>query len=218
MLARSRVHGLWHVRSTEHLWEHPVRRSGGRDATLRLEWDVQVTVRRDEEAVAAAVRQWGGRVSATTHPAAQLSLQEAVLAYRHADLVARAMGRRQGRPGSLTPMSLEREDHATGLIRLWSLGVRVLTRLACGVRRRLATANTPLAGVSVGHPTRATAHPTADRLLEAFQGLTLTVIREGRRRRRHRTPRARVPQRMRALLDFPVALSTRRCPDSHKPP
>jgi transposase len=106
------------------------------------------------------------------------------------------MGRLQGRPLSLTPMSLERDDPATGLIRRLSIGLRVLTRLECGVRRRVATAKTTLAGLYVGHPTRATAHPTAERLLEAFQGLTLTLIREGRRWRRHLTPLSRVHRRI----------------------
>jgi hypothetical protein len=96
--------------------------------------------------------------------------------------------------------------------------LRVLTRLEFGVRRRLATAKTTLAGVYVGNPKRATAHPTAERLLEAFQGLTLTLIREGRRWRRHLTPLSRVHQRLLALLDFPVDIYTRLCPDSRKPP
>jgi transposase len=204
ILARYRVHGLLHVRYQEHWWEHSGRRYGGRDATMRLEWDVQVTVSLDHEAVAAALRQLGWRVYATTQPMAQLSLKEAVLAYRNEYLVERAMGRLKGRPLSLTPMSLEREDHATGLIRLWSLGLRVLTRLEFAVRRRLAMANTTLAGLYVGNPTRATAHPTAERLLEAFQGLTLTLIHEGRRRRRHLTPLSRMQQRILALLDFPA--------------
>jgi transposase len=164
------------------------------------------------------VHQLGWRVYVTPHPPAQLSLQEAVLAYRHEYLVERAMGRLKGRPLSLTPMYLEREDHATGLIRLLSLGLRVLTRLEFGVRRHLAAATTTLAGLSVGNPKRATAHPTAERLLEAFQGLTLTIIREGRRRRRHRTPLSRVHQRILALLNVPVDIYTRLCPDSYKPP
>ena len=218
ILARYRVQGLLHVRYKEQWWEQPLRRYGGRDATVRLEWDVQVTVSLDEDAVAAAVRQLGWRVYATTQPAAQLSLQEAVLAYRHEYLVERAMGRLKGRPLSLTPMYLERDDHATGLIRLLSLGLRVLTRLEFGVRRRLATAKTTLAGLYVGNPKRATAHPTAERLLEAFQGLTLTIIREGRRRRRHLTPLSRVQQRILALLNVPVDIYTRLCPDSYKPP
>ncbi len=218
MLAHYRVSGLLAVRYREQWWEHPVRRYGGRDATVRLEWDVKVTVRVDQAAVAAVVRQLGWRVYVTTHPPAQLSLQEAVLAYRNEYLVERAMGRLKGRPLSLTPMYLEREDHATGLIRLLSLGLRVLTLLEFEVRRHLAAAKTTLAGLYVGNPKRATMHPTAERLLEAFQGLTLTIIREGRRCRRHLTPLSHVQQRILELLDFPVTIYTKLCPNSHKPP
>jgi transposase len=128
------------------------------------------------------------------------------------------MGRLKGRPLSLTPMYLERDDHATGLIRLLSIGLRVLTLLEFRVRQGLATAKTTLAGLYVGNPKRTTARPTAERLLQVFQGLTLTIIREGRRRRRHLTPLSRVHQRILTLLDFPVDIYTRLCPDSHKPP
>jgi transposase len=218
ILARYRVQGLLHVRYTDRFWEHPRRRSGDRDATVRLEWEGQVTVSVDQEAVAAAVRQLGWRVYVTTQPPEQLSLQEAVLAYRNEYLVERAMGRLKGRPLSLTPMYLERDDHATGLIRLLSIGLRVLTLLEFGVRRRLAMTKTKLEGLYVGNPKRATVHPTAERLLEAFQGLTLTLIGEGRRRRRHLTPLSRVQQRILALLDFPVAIYARLWVDSLKPP
>ena len=46
----------------------------------------------------------------------------------------------------------------------------------------VATAKTTLAGLYIGIPTWTTAHLTAEHLLEAFQGLMLTIIREGRRR------------------------------------
>jgi transposase len=218
ILARYRVHGLLHVRYKEQLWEQPLRRYGGRAATVRLEWDVQVAVSLDQEAVAAAVRQLGWRVYVTTQPPEQLSLQEAVLAYRNQYLVERAMGRLKGRPLSLTPMYLERDDHATGLIRLLSLGLRVLTLLEFRVRQGLTTGKMTLAGLYVGNPKRATARPTSERLLEAFQGLTLTIIREGRRQRRHLTPLSRVQHRILALLGFSIDIYTRLCPDSYKPP
>ena len=217
MLARYRVQGLLHIRSTKRFGERPRRRSGGRDATVQLEWDVQVTVSLDQVAVAMAVRQWGWRLYVTTQPLERRSLQPAVLAYRRASLGERARGRLNGRPLSLTPMSLAREGHATGLIRRWSLGLRVLTRLACSGRRRLAMAQTRLDGVSVGHPKRA-ARPTAERLLQAFQGLTLTILREGRRRRYHLTPLSPVPRRILALLAFSVDLYTWLAGDSDKPP
>jgi transposase len=101
ILTRDRVHGLLHVRYTERFWERPVRRYVGRNATVQLEWDGQVRVSLDQEAVTAAVRQLGWRVDVTTPPQEQLSLQEAVLAYRNEYLVERAMGRLKGRPLSL---------------------------------------------------------------------------------------------------------------------
>jgi transposase len=143
---------------------------------------------------------------------------QAVLAYRSPYVVESEIGRLKGHPWSLTPMYLQRDDHATGLIRLLSVALRVLTRLECSVRQRLAAARTTLAGLYAGNPKRATARPTTERLLKGFEGLTLTIIREGRRRRSHLTPLSRVQCRMLTLLNFPVDLSTRLCPDSHKPP
>jgi transposase len=128
------------------------------------------------------------------------------------------MGRLKGRPLSLTPMYLERDDHATGLIRLLSIGLRVLTLLEFVVRRRLAAEQSALMGLYAGNPKRLTPHPTAERLLESFEGLTLTIIREGQCRRYHLTPLSVLQQRILALLDFPVDIYTRLCGNFHKPP
>jgi hypothetical protein len=215
---RSRVQGWRRGREKAPRGERPGRRQGRRAATGRRAGDVPGRGSRDPQAVAAVVRQVGGRVSGTTPPAAPRSLQAAVLAYRHASRVERARGRLPGRPVSLTPLELARDDPATGLSRVWSLGVRGLTRLACRVRQRVATAKTTLAGVDVGHPTRTTARPTAERRLQVFPGRTRTLIREGRRRRRHLTPLSRVHHRILTLLDFPADIDTRLCPDSHQPP
>lgn len=130
----------------------------------------------------------------------------------------RDRGRLKGRPLSLTPLYRERDDHGTGLIRLLSVGLRVLTRLEFVVRQRLTAERTGLAGLYAGNPKRTTARPTTERLLKRFQGVTLTIIREGRRRRSHLTPLSRVQRRILALLTFPVDISTRLYPDSHKPP
>jgi transposase len=168
--------------------------------------------------VATAVRRLGWRVYATTQPTDQLPLAQAVLAYRSEYLIARDMGRLQGRPLSLTPMYLERDDHATGLIRLLSIGLRVLTLLEFVARRRLAAEQGVLAGLYAGNPKRATTHPTAERLLESFEGLTLTIIGEGPRRQFHLTPLSALQQRILTLLDFPIDIYTRLCADFHKPP
>jgi len=44
-------------------------------------------------------------------------------------------------------MDVQRDDHTTGLRRLVSIALRVLTRLACVGRRPVATAGARLAGL-----------------------------------------------------------------------
>jgi hypothetical protein len=58
-------------KGTARFWE----RHGGRDTTVRLEWDSRVTVSLDQDIVAASVRQLGRRVSVTTQPPAERSLR-----------------------------------------------------------------------------------------------------------------------------------------------
>jgi transposase len=140
------------------------------------------------------------------------------LAYRSASLIERGVARLKGQPLSLTPRYVEREDHVTGLMRLRAVGLRVLTLLECVVRRRRAAAGGVLAGVSTGNPTRATAQPTAERLLATFQEVTLTIIQEGRDTRWHLTPLAPVQQRILVLLDFPLGVYTRFGAHCSQPP
>jgi transposase len=218
ILTRYRVLGLLVVRYTERVREHLLRRYGSRPATVQVERDCGVKAVVDRQAVATAIGRLGWRVSATNAPAEQRSLAQAVLAYRSQYLVESDIGRLKGHPLSLTPMYLQRDDHATGLIRLLSVGLRVLTLLEFVVRQRLAAGQRMLAGLYAGNPKRATARPTTERLLKRFEGLTLTIIREGRRRRYHLTPLSRVQRRILALLHFPVDIYTRLCPDFHEPP
>jgi hypothetical protein len=118
----------------------------------------------------------------SAQPAEQLPLAQVVLAYREEYLVERSLGRLKGQPLSLSPRYVERDDHATGLIRLLAIELRVLTLLEFVVRRKLTQEGERLAGLYAGNPKRATAHPTTERLLEAFRGITLTIIVEPLRR------------------------------------
>ena len=74
-------------------------------------------------------------------------------------------------------MDGQRDDHATGRMRLWSIALRVLTLVECVGRRQLAAEGTKLAGLYAGNPKRETARPTAERLLEAFEDITLTIVK-----------------------------------------
>jgi transposase len=63
------------------------------------------------------------------------------------------------------------------LIRLLSLGLRILCLLEFSVRSALDSTEQQLSGLYAGNPKRATARPTAEQLLQAFRGITLTVMK-----------------------------------------
>src|SRR2546426_5739877 len=81
-------------------------------------------------------------------------------------------------------MYVQRDDHATGLMRLLSIALRVLTLLEFVVRRQLKAEGATLAGLYAGNTKRETARPTEERLLEAFQEVTLTVVEGGHQDRK----------------------------------
>jgi transposase len=170
-----KVENLLWFRLTQHITPRPVRAYRGQPARVDHDRHATVEVCVDEAALEAAVRRLGWRVYGTNQPVESLSLEQAVLAYRNEYQVERSLGRLKGRPLSLTPMYVQRDDHATGLIRLLSIALRVLTLLEFVGRRQLAAEGTKLAGLYAGNPQRETDRPTAERLLEAFQDITPTV-------------------------------------------
>lgn len=75
-----------------------------------------------------------------------------------------------------------------------------------------------MAGLYAGNPKRTTARPTAERILEAFQDITLTLIQEPYRSLRYLTPLSELQQRIFTPLDFSPDIYTRLWANSSKPP
>jgi len=163
---------------------------------------VKVSVERNEDAIQQAKDRMGWRVYVTNHTAQQLSVADAVLAYRAQYLVERNFSRLKGRPLTIRPMYLTDDQRATGLVRLLSLGLRVLTALEFVVRQRLTEEATVLTGLYKGNPKRATARPTAERLLEAFENITLSIITLDIQVHYHLTSLSDLQLRILTLLDF----------------
>jgi len=201
ILAQQRVADVLRVTCQELVQERRVRAYRGRPATIRQTVELSVTSKIDEAALDEAIARLGWRVYVTNQPTEQLSLTQAVLAYREEYLVERSLGRLKGQPLSLRPMYLERDEHATGLVRLLSIALRVLTLLEFVARRRVAAEGKPVAGVYAGQATRTTMRPTAERLLSAFREVTLTVVALPDRVVHHLTPLTLVQQRLLALVD-----------------
>jgi transposase len=188
IVQRHRVEAFLWLRYDQQTASRSIRAYQDRPAYMKEESQATVEVQVDEAAFEVAARRWGWRIYGATQPVEQLSLEQAVLAYRSAYLVERSLGRLKGRPLSLKPMYVQRDDHATGLIRLLSMALRVLTLLEFVGRRQLALEHAKLAGLYAGNPKREMARPTAERLLETFQEVTLTIIELPQQTIRHVTP------------------------------
>jgi transposase len=218
ILARFDVAELLQVTLTEQIALKHVRAYRGRAASVREQRTLTLTHAVDTVALEAAIGRLGWRVYATNQEAQQFPATQVVLAYREEYLVERSLGRLKGQPLSLRPLYVERDDHATGLIRLLAIGLRVLTLLEFVVRRRLTQEGEVLTGLYAGNPKRATARPTSERLLEAFRGITLTIIVEPHQTRCHLTALSPLQQRILALLDFMPTIYTKLCGNSSQPP
>jgi transposase len=218
IVQRHRVEDFLWLRYDQQTTSHWIRAYKDRPAYMKEESQATVDVRVDEKALELAARRLGWRIDSTNQPAEQLSLEQAVLAYRSEYLVERSLGRLKGRPLSLTPMYVQRDDHATGLIRLLSIALRVLTLLEFVGRRQLAAEQVKLAGLYAGNPKRATARPTAERMLEAFQEITLTLIELPQQTIRHVTPLSPVHLRILEILGFSAEVYMSLEVVSDKPP
>ncbi len=217
-LAHFRVDGLLRVRVQEEVHEQPVRAYRGRLLSVRIQRQFTISSEPETDAIAQAMSQLGWRVYATNHTAEQFSLAQAVEAYRDEYLVERNFTRLKGHPLSLSPLYVQRDDHATGLVRLLTIALRVLTLLEWVVRRQLRQESATLAGLYAGTPKRRTSQPTTEQLLEAFREITLTIVRTPRFLQRHVTALSPLQQQVVTLLGFSPAIYALLGEDSSDPP
>ncbi len=163
-----------------------------------------------------AYRLMGWRAYATNAPDGKLSLAKAVDVYRDMYLHEHGYSRLKGNPLSLTPMYLQKEDQITGLIRLLSLALRLLTLIEFVVRQQLAEADDTLQGVYAGNRQRKTKTPRTETLLAVFKGIILTIIHDGEKEWVHLNPLKPTQKRILQLLGMTEDVYTSLVPQSMK--
>jgi transposase len=99
-----------------------------------------------------------------------------VWGYRGQYQIEKGWSRLKGRPLSLTPMYLADEGRMEGLVLLLSMALRVLTLVQWVARQHLQESGEPLRGLYPGQAGRKTSRPSAELLLRAFRGISLTVV------------------------------------------
>lgn len=151
--------------------DRPYRRV--RQIDLRLEFQRLLT----EIQIAYTLAGW--RLFVTNASTTRLTLEKAVLYYR--EQWQPEMGFHRFKRGQLPalPIYFQDETRIQGLMFLLTIALRVFTLIEFVVRRQLLKQSKSLAGLYDGNPKRSTTRPTAERLLDAFSGITMYFHRDG---------------------------------------
>jgi transposase len=173
-----RVEGLFHYTYHQEVIEQHIRAYKEKPARTEPQVRYQLTVSRNQTAITQAEFKAGWRIYATNAPAHRLSLTEAILAYRDQYLEQNIFRRLQGKFLSITPVYVQRDDHARSLFHLLTCGSRLLALGDYQAKQSLAKEgpDAELTGVYHGNPNRGTARPTTEPMLQAFEHINLLLI------------------------------------------
>jgi transposase len=182
VLQDQRVDGLLSV-----AWEKQVEQTTqyvgrGRGAVHRETRVIQKTryhitqITRQEDRIGALHQRFGWKAFVTNAGPQRLSLQEAVLCYRNEYRVERIFNRLKSRV-HIAPLFVKLNEQIEGLTYLLTLGVRVLIVTEFVLRRSLERAQASLPGLHPENKHKRTDKPTAERILRAFAGISLTIIK-----------------------------------------
>jgi transposase len=203
-----RVQGLFEYDYQQEVTERQIRAYGDKPARTERKVRFQLTVTRNEQAIAEVEFRAGWRIYATNAPAGQLALTQAVLAYRDQYIEENIFRRLQGKILSITPVYVQRDDHAKGLFHLLTLAARMLALGDYTAKQALAQDNAELAGIYPGNPKRSTATPTTERMLAAFDNINLLLVPVAGQIHSQVTPLTEVQKRILELWGLPTTLYT----------
>jgi transposase len=201
-----RVQGLFHYDYTQEVTERPVRAYKERPAGVQRQVRYQLSVSRKQTAIEAVEFEAGWRIYATSASTERLSLHQAVAAYRGQIIEENVFRRLHGKLLSITPLYVQREDHAQGLIHLLSLGARLLALGDYLAREALAKTGEELADIYAGNAGRSTPRPTSERMFKACEGIHLVISPQGEHISAFLTDLMPVHHRILALLGLPTSL------------
>jgi transposase len=181
VLKEHRVSGLLSVaweKQIERKTKYVGRGRGSASREKRVTENVRyhiTRIARQGATIADLTQRFGWKAFVTNAPRQRLSLQAAVLCYRNEYRVERICNRLKSRV-HIAPLFVKLNEQIEGLTYLLTLGVRVLTVMEFVLRRSLTQDQASLPGLPPENKRKMTDTPTAERLLQAFAGVSLTII------------------------------------------
>lgn len=170
----------------------------------------------DWQAWQALVVRLGWQVLVTNTTVQHYPASALVRAYRQQIIPEHAFSRLKSRHLNIRPVYVRDEQRIVGLTWILTLALRVLTLTEYRLRTALAQRDEALLGLNPASRAQATRRPTTERILLAFQNITLTVI-HGTLAQRHVPFLSDTQRHVLELLQLPFDLYSRLATPSPKP-
>ena len=203
ILKKYRVCDLLQIEYGEIINEKDIPANRNRDAYILKDIIPTVDTKIDTVALANAVRHLGWRVFVCNDK--KLILSEAIMAYRQEYIIEHGFARYKGKALGLTPLYISSEIRIKGLVRLLSIGLRILCLLEFTVRKALKNNKEKLSGIYKGNPKRSTENPSAEMMLKIFRGISLVVININETKHAEVTTLTPAQERILKLLGVPAS-------------
>ena len=163
----------------------------------------------NEQAWQAMTERLGWQVYVTSTSPAQLEAPAILWTYRHQVWHERGFSRLKTRHLNIRPLYIHDEQRIVGLTWLLCLALRVLTLTEYRLRNALEQRAEELVGLNPASRTQSTRRPTTERVLQAFQNITLSVVELDGQTQRHVSPLNDTQKHVISLLRLPSDLYDR---------
>jgi transposase len=163
----------------------------------------------DQGAWQAMVERLGWQVYVSNTTETQYDAPALVAAYHDQPILERGFARLKTRNLQIRPLYLRSDVRIAGLVWLLCLALRVLTLTEHRLRTALTERQEAIVGLNPASRTQATTRPTTERVLAAFDNLTLTVLDGPSGYQWHVSPLNETQQHILSLLSLPPDLYVR---------
>lgn len=131
---------------------------------------------RHQAAWEAMVARLGWHIYLTNVPEQEYTVQQIIETYRRQPLLERSISRLKSRNLHIRPVFLHNQHRISALTWLLVLALRILVLTEFRIRRELKLRQQSILGLKPSSPAVAIERPTTERILQAFDGITWSIV------------------------------------------
>lgn len=178
LLAQKSLTDYLEVRISENIEIRHTRKYKDRPAFDKKITTYQVEITENKQAIEEKKKLLGWQVYASCAPKEKVSLEQCVWKYRGQNRIESRFDSLRNKVAPLLPIYLQKDNRIVGLVNLLMIALKTLSMIEYKAAKNLKKDDEKLTNVYPGNPKMGTTTPTAKRMLDAFTGISLVVIKK----------------------------------------